>query len=296
MPAAVTDPGDRGGSGRTARPARRVSGAAAPGAAWSRSACRRTRRAGRPTRAKSPGGCRLLEELDVVRRRSSRRRPRTRRVSGLFAATALTIACVMAAVDRAEAAGAPSIRRRCPRPSAGYHNRVSPPGRSRWTLLRRFLVVQALMLWQGGFLFYTAVVVPTGTAEFGSFEQGRSPGIVTDLDQRARGRGPGPAGVGPVGDCARPAVRWGLWAVMAGSLAGLVVLHPRIESGRRFRRREDRRLRRLLPAAPHLPVGLDGSVGGRAGVRRGSCCGRGGDHSLTRAPPAPPPLSSPALP
>lgn len=34
--------------------------------------------------------------------------------------------------------------------------------------LRRFLVFQAFLLWQGGFLFYTAVVVPTGTAVLGS--------------------------------------------------------------------------------------------------------------------------------
>ena len=30
-------------------------------------------------------------------------------------------------------------------------------------LLRRFLVIQAFMLWQGGFVFYAAVVVPIGT-------------------------------------------------------------------------------------------------------------------------------------
>jgi hypothetical protein len=35
-------------------------------------------------------------------------------------------------------------------------------------LVRRFLVAQALMLWQGGFLFYAAVVVPVGTAVLGS--------------------------------------------------------------------------------------------------------------------------------
>jgi hypothetical protein len=34
--------------------------------------------------------------------------------------------------------------------------------------VRRFLVVQALMLWQGGFLFYAAVVVPVGTEVLGS--------------------------------------------------------------------------------------------------------------------------------
>ena len=31
------------------------------------------------------------------------------------------------------------------------------------TTLRRFLVLQAFAAWQGGFLFYAAVVVPTGT-------------------------------------------------------------------------------------------------------------------------------------
>lgn len=39
---------------------------------------------------------------------------------------------------------------------------------SRLTLVRRFLLVQALLLWQGGFLFYAAVVVPIGTAVLGS--------------------------------------------------------------------------------------------------------------------------------
>jgi hypothetical protein len=36
------------------------------------------------------------------------------------------------------------------------------------TLLRRYLILQALMLWQGGFVFYSIVVVPTGTAVLGS--------------------------------------------------------------------------------------------------------------------------------
>jgi len=41
-------------------------------------------------------------------------------------------------------------------------------------LLRRLLVVQMLMLWMGGFVFYTAVVVPIGTEVLGSaLEQSR---------------------------------------------------------------------------------------------------------------------------
>src|SRR5690242_20720914 len=40
--------------------------------------------------------------------------------------------------------------------------------------LRRFLVLAALMFWQGGFVFYAGVVVPIGTEVLGSSqEQGR---------------------------------------------------------------------------------------------------------------------------
>lgn len=47
-------------------------------------------------------------------------------------------------------------------------------------LFRRFLVVQFLMLWQGGFLFYVVFVVPVGTEVLGSsFEQGRITRFVT---------------------------------------------------------------------------------------------------------------------
>src|SRR5947208_6620899 len=99
-------------------------------------------------------------------------------------------------------------------------------------LLRRFLVVQALMLWQGGFLFYAAVVVPTGTDVLGSFEQGRVTRHVTDVmnligavtavvlawDQLAN---PEPRW------CRR--ARWAVWAVLTGGLVTLAFLHPMIE-------------------------------------------------------------------
>jgi hypothetical protein len=39
-------------------------------------------------------------------------------------------------------------------------------------ILRRFLVVQLLLFWQGGFLFYSAVVVPLGTEQLGQVGQG----------------------------------------------------------------------------------------------------------------------------
>jgi hypothetical protein len=47
-------------------------------------------------------------------------------------------------------------------------------------LLRRLLVVQLLLLWQGGFLFYAAVVVPAGTQLLGAAGQGAITARVTD--------------------------------------------------------------------------------------------------------------------
>lgn len=44
------------------------------------------------------------------------------------------------------------------------------------TLLRRFLVLAALMFWQGGFTFYAAVVVPVGQEVLGSH---RTQGLIT---------------------------------------------------------------------------------------------------------------------
>jgi hypothetical protein len=39
-------------------------------------------------------------------------------------------------------------------------------------LLRRFLVIAALMFWQGGFTFYASVVVPIGQSALGKRQQG----------------------------------------------------------------------------------------------------------------------------
>jgi hypothetical protein len=48
--------------------------------------------------------------------------------------------------------------------------------------LRRFVVLQILLLWQGGFLFYSSVVVPTGTDVLGSAAaQGAITARVTDI-------------------------------------------------------------------------------------------------------------------
>jgi hypothetical protein len=46
---------------------------------------------------------------------------------------------------------------------------------------RRFVVLQSLLIWQGGFLFYAAVVVPAGTEVLGSAAaQGAITARVTD--------------------------------------------------------------------------------------------------------------------
>ena len=46
--------------------------------------------------------------------------------------------------------------------------------------LLRFLLVQSLLLWQGGFLFYASVVVPAGTVLLGKAGQGAITARVTD--------------------------------------------------------------------------------------------------------------------
>jgi hypothetical protein len=86
------------------------------------------------------------------------------------------------------------------------------------------------MLWQGGFLFYAAVVVPIGTDVHGSFEQGRMTRHVTDWMNVI--------GVITVIILAWDQfsshllrrTRWALWMIFAIGLAMLGVLHPRIES------------------------------------------------------------------
>lgn len=49
-----------------------------------------------------------------------------------------------------------------------------------YVMFRRFLLLQALLLWQGGFVFYSAVVVPIGTDVLGSASaQGEITALVT---------------------------------------------------------------------------------------------------------------------
>lgn len=88
------------------------------------------------------------------------------------------------------------------------------------TAARRFLVVQALLLWQGGFLFYVSVVVPAGTKVLGSaLVQGTVTSRVTDVLNVI-----GVVGLAVVAwelsltrdpSARRTAARWWCWAVAA---------------------------------------------------------------------------------
>src|SRR5438067_11181166 len=95
----------------------------------------------------------------------------------------------------------------------------------------RFLVVAALMFWQGGFTFYSAVVVPLGQDIFGK-RQGFLTREVTDYLNLA-----GAIAllllawdVAAVSDRPfRRLLRWLCWAVMAVGLAVLLWLQPHLD-------------------------------------------------------------------
>lgn len=103
------------------------------------------------------------------------------------------------------------------------------------TAFRRFLVVQALLLWQGGFLFYSGVVVPIGTDVLGSAAaQGAITARVTDALNVC-----GAVGLAVAGwDLARArdpvrrrtAARWWCWSVAAVCQFALFVLHVILDS------------------------------------------------------------------
>lgn len=118
------------------------------------------------------------------------------------------------------------------------------------TLVRRWLLVVALMVWQGGFMFYGGVVVPVGADVLGSDrEQGFITQRVTDW-------------LNVVGAVALAVWAWewvaarrwrhGLaWGLMAAALAAQVWLHPQMDAlldGDERRVRDRPALRRLHQA------------------------------------------------
>jgi hypothetical protein len=97
------------------------------------------------------------------------------------------------------------------------------------TLARRFLVLAALMFWQGGFTFYAAVVVPVGRQTIGSRQSEVTRPVTRYLNLA------GAVALVPFAwDAARcrdqaarrRRLRWGTWIGMALTLAALLGLHP----------------------------------------------------------------------
>jgi hypothetical protein len=95
--------------------------------------------------------------------------------------------------------------------------------------LRRFLVVQALLLWQGGFLFYASFVVPAGTQLLGAAGQGAITARVTDTLNIVGFVSLAVIAVDLSFTCdpnrRRTARRWWIWVVALACQGLLVYLH-----------------------------------------------------------------------
>lgn len=102
------------------------------------------------------------------------------------------------------------------------------------TLLRRSLVVMALMFWQGGFTFYASVVVPIGQKVLEShLEQGFITRQVTNYLNLS-----GAVALLPLAwdmavsrdhSAGRRRLRWLSWAIMVLTLGVLVWLHGHLD-------------------------------------------------------------------
>ena len=103
-------------------------------------------------------------------------------------------------------------------------------------VVRRFVVLAALMFWLGGFTFYASVVVPTGTQVLGNSP--RRQGFITrKVTRQLNGYAAVALAILAVevaasGDPSWP--RWwsrlGLWLFMAGCQAALFRLHGQLDS------------------------------------------------------------------
>lgn len=100
------------------------------------------------------------------------------------------------------------------------------------TVMRRLLLVMALMVWQGGFMFYGAVVVPVGAEVLGSH---REQGFVT---QRVTNYLNVAGAVALAVWCwdiitghaaGGQRLRWIGWGLLVVLLGVLVCLHPRLD-------------------------------------------------------------------
>jgi hypothetical protein len=97
------------------------------------------------------------------------------------------------------------------------------------TLVRRFLVLAALMFWQGGFVFYAAVVVPVGQEQLGHLEQGFLTRQVTNWLNLSGAVALLPlawdAAASHDSSARRRRLRWLTWLVMLIALGWLAWLH-----------------------------------------------------------------------
>ncbi|HSQ58530.1 MAG TPA: hypothetical protein VLM40_22610, partial [Gemmata sp.] len=98
------------------------------------------------------------------------------------------------------------------------------------TTFRRFVVLQLLLVWQGGFLFYAAVVVPAGTQVLGSAAaQGPITSRVTDwlnvLGIVALLTMAWDLNYSRDGSSRRIAARWWIWGVVLVGQLFLLFLH-----------------------------------------------------------------------
>lgn len=96
-----------------------------------------------------------------------------------------------------------------------------------WLALRRFLVLQAFLIWQGGFFFYAVVVVPVGTAVL---ESAKLQGAITQRTTNWLNAFGVAALTALAWDQLSSSVRcqrrWLAWWLMALPLAVQIALHP----------------------------------------------------------------------
>ncbi len=100
-------------------------------------------------------------------------------------------------------------------------------------LVRRFFVLQLLMLWQGGFLFYAAFVVPVGTEVLGSaLEQGRITRFVSETINEIGVIALIIFALDLLHESPKSSLRkswlWGSWTLMAVALLALFAVHQRL--------------------------------------------------------------------
>jgi hypothetical protein len=100
------------------------------------------------------------------------------------------------------------------------------------TTLRRFVVLAALLFWQGGFTFYAAVVVPVGRTTIGSGPQSIVTRRVTNYLNLS-----GIIALAPLAwdiwatrDESRRTWRWAMWLGMAATMIALLWLHTQLDA------------------------------------------------------------------